>query len=197
MSKKFRWALGILIALGLVIAVNAAGLYAYHLPLVYNDYPLATPTRTSTPTKTSAPTKTPTPTSTPKPGQCLTGKTSGLCITSLDYNPKSGGSLNESISIKNLGSSAVDIEGWRILNDKSEKYDIPKFSLNANSTVKVWTKVGTDDSSNLYMDLDMEFWNNSTDCAYLRDDSRPRKTIDAICYGFDGTYYVPRLDISP
>lgn len=191
MSNKLRWALGILIALSLVVAANAAGLYAYHLPLVYNDYPL--PTATNTPT----PTKTPTPTSTPKPGACLSGKTTGLCITGLDYKPTSGGSLNESISIKNLGSSAVDIEGWRIVNDSSEKYDIPKFSLSAGSTVKVWTKAGTNDSTNLYMGLDTEFWNDHKDCAYLRDDSHPRKSIDAICYGFDGSFYVPRLDLSP
>lgn len=191
MSKKSKWVLGILIVLSLVIVANAAELYMTYLPLVHMEYPTPTPTRTPTPTKT------PTPTPTHAPGACLSGKTSGLCFTSIDYKPKSGGSLNESISIKNLGKSSVDIEGWRVVNDKSEKYDIPKFSLNAGSTVKVWTKVGTDDANNLYMDRETEFWNDSRDCAYLRDDGHPRITIDAICYGYDGLFFTPSLDGIP
>jgi hypothetical protein len=127
----------------------------------------------------------------------LTGKTSGLCITSIIYKPQSGGALNESISIKNLGSSAVDIENWRVVNDQSEKFDIPKYSLNGNTTVKIWTKTGTDDSLNIYMDSSVQFWNDTKDCAYLRDDSQPRKTIDAICYGINGQLYIPNLDQIP
>lgn len=190
MNKKIIWSLGILIALSVVLVANAAQLNESYLPLVYKN-------KITTIIVTPTPTKTPKPTSTPAPGQCLSGKTSGLCITNIDYKPSTGGSLNESITIKNLGSSSVDMEDWRVLNDKSEKFEIPIFSLKANSTVKVWTKVGTDDSSNLYMDLTTQFWNDVNDCAYLRDDSHPRKTIDAVCYGFTGSFYAPVLDESP
>lgn len=189
MSKKIIWILGIFIALSIVLVANAAQLNELYLPVVYKNHLIQV--------KTPTPTKIPKPTATPAPGQCLSGKTSGLCIINIDYQPKSGGSLNESITIKNLGSSSVDMENWRILNDKSEKYDIPAYSLKANSTVKVWTKVGTDDSSNLYMNLEVEFWANVRDCAYLRDDSHPRKTIDAICYGFTGSFYAPILSETP
>jgi hypothetical protein len=189
MKKHLMWILILCLILGTVLIVNAAQLSNLYMPMVY----VTIPTATSTPT----PTKTPTPTHTPKPGACLTGKTSGLCITNIDYAPKSGGALNESITIKNLGSSAVDMEFWRVVNDRSEKFDIPKFSLNGNSTVKIWTKTGTNNSSNLYMDLTVEFWNDVSDCAYLRDDSKPRKTIDAICYGFNGLFYAPSLEEIP
>lgn len=195
MKKNIKWLFGILAVLSIVIVVNAAQLNQAYFPVVYVNLPTAT--RTPTPTKTPIPTKTPTPTKTPAPGQCLSGKTSGLCITNINYKPSSGGPLNESITIKNQGSAAVDIQNWRIVNDKSEKFDIPKFSLNGSSTVKIWTKTGTDDNNNLYMDLSVEFWNDITDCAYLRDDSKPRKTIDAICYGIDGLLYVPVLDETP
>lgn len=189
MKKSLMWAVILCLILGTVLIVNAAQLNNYYMPVVY----VSNPTATRTPT----PTKTPTPTHTPKPGACLSGKTSGLCITNIDYAPKSGGALNESISIKNLGSSAVDMEFWRVVNDRSEKFDIPKFSLNGNSTVKIWTKTGTNDSNNLYMNLTVQFWNDITDCAYLRDDSQPRKTIDAICYGINGLFFTPSLDEIP
>jgi hypothetical protein len=195
MKTNIKWilVLGFLLSIGLI--AEAAQLNQIYMPVVYINNP--TPTSTPTPTKTPNPTRTPRPTSTPAPGQCLSGKTSGLCITIIDYQPKSGGSLNEYIGIKNLGSSAVDLENWRIVNDKSEKFDIPKYSLNSNITVKIWTKTGTNDSSNLYMDRTVEFWNDVTDCAYLRDDSKPRKTIDAICYGLNGLLFIPILDEAP
>lgn len=185
MKKNLKWVLIVCIILGTVLIAEAAQINTIYMPLVYRNIPTATPT------------KTPKPTATPKPGQCLSGKTTGLCITNIDYQPKSGGALNESISIKNMGSSAVDMENWRVVNDSSEKYDLPKFSLNGNSTVKIWTKTGTNDSNNLYMNLTVQFWNDVSDCAYLRDDSKPRKTIDAICYGFDGLLYAPILDEIP
>jgi len=108
-----------------------------------------------------------------------------------------GGVSNESISIKNLGSSAVDMQNWRVVNDSSEKYDIPKFSLSGSSTVKIWTKSGTNDNNDLYMNRTTQFWLDNQDCAYLRDDSQPRKTIDAICYGITGLMYIPNLDDIP
>jgi len=69
--------------------------------------------------------------------------------------------------------------------------------LSSSSTVKIWTKSGTNDSSNLYMNWPEQFWLDDADCAWLKDDSQPRKTIDAICYGISGLLYVPNLDDIP
>ena len=189
MKKSLKWALVLCLILGTVLIANAAQINKYYMPVIYVTFPTAT--------KTPTPTKTATPTKTPAPGQCLSGKTSGLCITNIDYLPKSGGALNESITIKNMGSTSVDMEFWKVVNDRSEKYDIPKFTLNGNSTVKIWTKTGTNDSNNLFMNQTVEFWNDVSDCAYLRDDSKPRKTIDAICYGISGLFFAPISDQIP
>ena len=101
MKMELKWVLAVCLILSFVIIVDAAQLNTIYFPVVYGN--LLTPTNTATPTKT------PKPTSTPALGQCLSGKTTGLCITKIDYKPLSGGALNESISIKNLGSSAVDM----------------------------------------------------------------------------------------
>ncbi len=189
MHKKIILGLAVLLTLSLVFVVQAAFQESYFMPLVYRKLPTATLTPT--------PTKTPTPTNTPgTPGRSL--KTTGVCITNIDYAPKTGGPLNESITIRNLSSSAVNMDNWRILNDKSEKFDIVKFTLNGLSNVKIWTKEGDDDSDELYMDRTEEFWKNNVDCAYLKDDSDPRKTIDSICYDSStGLFFAPALEETP
>jgi hypothetical protein len=48
------------------------------------------------------------------------------------------------------------------------------------------------------MDRTEEFWKDNVDCAYLRDDSDPRKTIDAICYNAStGLVFVPAAEDIP
>jgi hypothetical protein len=181
MSRKHKWILAALIVLSVVIIAQATSLQNLYLPLTYKNHLIATPTKT--------PTITPTP-STP----CLSGKASGVCIIDIDYKPTTGGPLNEFISIKNLGSSSVDMQGWRISSDSGNKFDIETdFTLAGVSTVKVWTKVGINDSSNLYMMRTTEFWKDNQDCAYLKDDSDQRKTIDGVCYGMSGLFYIPPL----
>ena len=99
MSKRLQWGLAILIVLSIAFVAQATVLQNYYLPLVYRQVP--------------------TPTPTPKT-ECLSGKTSGVCITDLEYK---GGIDEEVISIKNL-SSSVDMKDWRITSDTGNKFDI-------------------------------------------------------------------------
>jgi hypothetical protein len=173
MSNRLKWFLAALIALGVVFIAQATSLSSLYLPLVYNKYLIATPTNT------------------PKPGECLSGKTNGVCITDIDYKPITS-PLDEFVSIKNKGNSSVNMELWRVSSDSGNKFDlIDEFTLSVSATVKIWTKHGDDNSTNIYMDLENEFWNDSKDCAWLKDDSDPRKTIDGVCYGTNGQIYSP------
>ena len=47
---------------------------------------------------------------------------------------------------------------------------------------KVWTKIGQDTTSNLYMGLPTPIWKDNQDCAYLRDEN---DVVDTFCYGYD------------
>jgi hypothetical protein len=182
MSRKFKWVIAILVVLSVVIVAQATSLQSTYLPLVYNQEPTATPTHTPTPTVT------PTPST-----ECLSGKDEGVCITDIIYKPTTS-QLDEVVSIKNLDSSSIELENWRLVNEKSEKWIFPLLStLNAKATVNVWTKPGVNNSTNIYMNSATEFWKDNADCAYLRDNSEPtRKTIDRICWK-DGHFYVPAL----
>jgi hypothetical protein len=170
MSRKFKWFIAILVVLSVVIVAQATSLQSTYLPLVYNQEPTATPTHTPTPTVT------PTPST-----ECLSGKDEGVCITDIIYKPTTS-QLDEVVSIKNLGSSSVEMEGWRLSSDSGNKFDITgEFTLPTGATVKVWTKSGDNTTTNIFMNRTTEFWNNNGDKAYLRDNEG--KVVDSICYG--------------
>ncbi len=168
MSSKIKWILAALMALSVVIIAQATTVYNYYMPFVRLD-----------------PTLTPTPTPTQKPKDCINQvfpvSKLKVCFTDINYKPTSS-PLDEWVTIKNLGNSAVDMEGWRIASDSSTdfKYDFPKFTLGTGQTVKVWTKIGTNSSSQLYMNRNVQFWKDNGDCGYLKDDTG--RKINSFCY---------------
>lgn len=184
MSQKYKWIIAAVIVLGIVVIAQASASTTIYMPLFYMP-------STLTPT----PTKTPTPTATPKPGDCISGvfPVSGVkvCFTKIDYKPTTS-PLDEYVDIKNTGSSKVDMTGWRIVNDSSEKYDLPAgYELSTGQTVRVFTKSGKNEALKLYMNRTVEFWKDNRDCAYLKDDDDPRGTVNAFCYGSTGFTAAP------
>ncbi|MGW8225757.1 MAG: lamin tail domain-containing protein [Anaerolineales bacterium] len=171
MTNKIKWFLALVVVLGMVAVVQANAQNDIYLPLI-SSYP----------------------TPTPKPSECLNQVffISGLklCFTGIDYKPTTS-ELDEWVTIKNLGSNAVEMEGFRIASDSSTefKYEFPKFTLNSGQTVKVWTKLGTNSSTTLFMNRTTQFWQDNKDCGYLKNDER--KTINSFCYGLSGFTAAP------
>lgn len=168
MSSKIKWILAALMALSVVIIAQATAINNYYYPVIY-----------------VGPTITPTPTPTEKPTECINQvfpvSKLKVCFTDIVYKPTTS-QLDEWVTIKNLGNSDVEMEGWRIASDSSTdfKYDFPEFTLKTDQTVKVWTKIGTNSSSQLYMNRNVQFWKDNGDCGYLKDDTG--KKINAFCY---------------
>lgn len=79
---------------------------------------------------------------------------------------------DEWVQISNTGSSPVSLNGWKI-EDKGNKhtYTFQSYTLNAGTTVTVFTGKGTSSATELYWQLDDPIWNNNGDTAYLYDDS--------------------------
>ncbi|MGB3700167.1 MAG: lamin tail domain-containing protein [Anaerolineales bacterium] len=183
MSNRIKWALAGILVLSVVIIAQASALTNIYMPVIY-----------------VGPTITPTPIATPKPTECLNQvffvKEIKVCFTDIVYKPTTS-PLDEWVTIKNLGNNSVELEGWRIVSDSSTnfKYDFPKFTLKTGQTVKVWTKVGTNSSSQLYMNRTQEFceennnncfWKDNGDYGYLKDNSR--QTINSFSYGTTGLF---------
>jgi hypothetical protein len=176
---KTKWIIALIATFLLVGAVQAAMQYHIYLPVVRVD-PTLTPTITPSPTITPTPTKTGTP-------------TSGLEITDID-NPDSGDPLDEFITIKNFGSSSVNLTDWFVRDDGPNRYNFPDgFRLGAKATVKIVSGAGSDTSSTLYWDSSVEVWNDGGDCGYLRDNSDGDNVlVDIFCYkaAADGTILI-------
>ena len=135
---------------------------------------------------TASPTPTKKPTSTPRPKYVLD-------IVKIK-NSESMNPLEEYISISNNNNVAVDLTDWFIKDDGPNRYDFPEnYSIGSKKTIKVWTMAGTNTSTDLFWDSPVEVWNDSEDCAYLRDDQRI--LVDTYCYKVDDEGQMIRLQI--
>lgn len=173
MSSKIKWGFAIVMVLSVVIIAQATAINNYYMPAVYFE-PTITPT--------------PTPTQKPPSGcniQNLLGTKVKVCFADIEPKPTTS-PLDEWVKIKNIGNNTAELEGWRISSDTGNKYDFPEFTLKVGQTVTIWTKSGTNSSSVLYMDRELEFWKDNGDCGYLKDDSR--RTINSFCYSAAGLF---------
>ncbi|MCK4898346.1 MAG: lamin tail domain-containing protein [Anaerolineales bacterium] len=159
MSSRLKISIALVVAISTISAFTVWADTIY-LPLIKYD-----PTSTLVPSPT--PTKTPTP-------------TPGVEIIDIEYAPPEPQVDNEYIEIKNEGNDDVDMENWRIKTESGERYDFPKFTLREGRTVKVWSGLGVDGSSNLYWKSQVEIWKDNSDCAYLKDSDKV--LIDKYCY---------------
>jgi competence protein ComEC len=64
------------------------------------------------------------------------------------------------------------LTGWKI-NDEGNKhtYTFPSYTLDAGSTVTVYTKEGTNTAADLYWGIGNPIWINDGDTEYLYDNS--------------------------
>lgn len=180
MAKHLKWLIPIFIILAAVSAALAqSGTNPYYFPLVFKSEP--TPTPSTTPTPTSTPTKTPTPTKTKKPTVTSTPKPNVYIDIDNSVVAPQDDPLDEYIRIKNGTSKSVDMTGWLLRDeDPDNRFIFPDFTLGAGKSVKVWTKAGFNDSSNLYWNRTEQVWNDHNDCVYLRDEENV--LIDSLCY---------------
>lgn len=79
---------------------------------------------------------------------------------------------DEWVQISNTGSSPVFLNGWKIEDEGNKHtYTFQSYTLNAGTTITVFTGKGTNSATELYWQLDDPIWSNNGDTAYLYDDS--------------------------
>ena len=77
---------------------------------------------------------------------------------------------DEWIKVTNKGSSPVSLSGWKIEDEgRKHTYIFPSYTLDAGSTVTVYTKMGTNSATELYWGSSSPIWNNDGDTAYFYD----------------------------
>jgi len=164
-SNIFKALIIVTLVLIIFTAAQAAYTNTVYMPIVFNQ-----PTLTQTTTATPSPTSTPTPTSTHIPG---------VHIIYIDNNPDY--ELDEYVHIKNTEGQTQDMTDWTLRDDNKNIYTFPdNYKLLSGKSVKVWTKSGTDTSTDLYWGSEEPIWNLGSDCGYLRNEDNVR--ISSYCY---------------
>ena len=93
----------------------------------------------------------------------------GLVIAHIEYNPLGNDIGGEYVLISNTADRPIDLTGWTLHDgDLKHAYIFPSLSLASGASVKLWTKKGLDDSTNLYWQSSSAIWNNSGDTVSLR-----------------------------
>ena len=174
----------IVVSLLLILFTAAQGAYTntLYMPIV-----LKQPTHTPTYTATPSPTFTPTPTNTLVPG---------VHITDIENDPPY--ELDEYVTIKNTEGQTQDMTGWILKNDHdpADIFNFPNnYKLLSGKSVKVWTKSGTDTSTDLYWGSDEPIWNLGSDCGYLRNEDNVR--ISSYCYSKPTKTPTPTPTLTP
>lgn len=110
--------------------------------------------------------------------------TASLRILGIEADPPGPDDENlnqETVTIKNVGSSAVRLAEFRLSDRSNTTYIFPDVSLPADAILVIHSGRGTDDAGNLYWNSTRPIWNNSGDTAFLRDAAG--NTVDVYSYG--------------
>ncbi len=101
-------------------------------------------------------------------------------ITHVEYNPSGDDVQGEYVRIENAGGRPADLTDWTLRDDANHTFTFPTFTLGTGASVKVWTKGGMGTTTDLYWGSGSAIWNNTGDCAYLRDGAGT--PVDTYCY---------------
>jgi hypothetical protein len=165
---------------GLAAGVN--GDFSVYLPLLRK--PVAAPTPTPTATATSTPMATATATSTPT-ATATTGPppAGNVKIADIFYDGVKGSQEpDEYVEIHNSGSGAVQLEGWTLRDAASTPhvFTFPNFLMQPGQTCRVYTNEFHEAWCGFSYGSGSAIWNNTGDCAYLRDSGG--LLVDSYCY---------------
>jgi len=90
-------------------------------------------------------------------------------IESINFNPPGADIQGEFVVIENQTSAPIPLTSWTLKDKANHRFSFPPFVLQGAATVKVWTKSGADDASNLFWGRQAAVWNNNGDTGTLLD----------------------------
>jgi competence protein ComEC len=99
--------------------------------------------------------------------------TVSVSITATQFNAPGDDRANlngEWVQVTNSGASPAVMAGWALSDDSNRPvYKFPQFTLGSGASVTVFTGVGADSATKLYMGRSAPIWNNDGDTAILKD----------------------------
>lgn len=96
--------------------------------------------------------------------------TSGVSIAHIEYDPPGRDADGEFVLIVNTSNVPMLLSGWTLSDGHARHvFTFPSFILAPGAEVKVWTRSGANDDTNLYWGNRTAIWNNEGDTGTLTD----------------------------
>jgi len=121
----------------------------------------------------------PTPNVTPEPSptQPAPGK---VVITRIFADGVKSDEPDEYVEIQNQGGGVVQLQGWTLRDKANHIYTFPAYSMKAGEACRVYTNEKHPEFCGFSYESRSPIWNNSGDCAYLRDKNGVE--VSSFCY---------------
>jgi len=153
----------------------------YSLYLPYVVYEIQTPVNTPTPTPTTPVPPTPQPTSTPTPTPTEGPATSGnVQIINIFFDGAGSQEPDEHVDIRNDDTRIIQLQNWTLRDNENHVYTFPSFLMQPSQECRIYTNQSHPEWCGFNYGSGSAIWNNSGDCAYLRDEQG--NPIDEYCY---------------
>lgn len=98
--------------------------------------------------------------------------TSNVLLSIVQVNAKLKGKnaiKDEYIMIQNLGTNALEMTGWTLLDEGNNRYLFPNFILGPGAKVTVRSGVGRNTANDLFWGSRRAVWNNDGDTILIKD----------------------------
>ena len=94
-----------------------------------------------------------------------------LTIDHIEYNPEGSEADGEYVVLTNHESYNVSMVGWFLQDEAAQTAYEFNFTISNNSSIRIYTGDGTDNSTTLYWGWHQGIWNNSGDFAIIQDEN--------------------------
>jgi len=159
--------------------------YSVYLPIIVNSQPPVEPTPETptpeTPTPSTPTPVTPTPPTPTEPTPPVIPTTGNIVIVSIFYDGVNGSAEpDEYVQIQNQDSIAIQVQNWTLRDIANHVYTFPNFIMQPGQYCRIYTNVYDPSTCGFNHGSGSAIWNNSGDCAYLRDSTGT--AINQKCY---------------
>ncbi|MBE0696891.1 MAG: lamin tail domain-containing protein, partial [Anaerolineaceae bacterium] len=103
-----------------------------------------------------------------------------ISIQSIFYDGAGSQEPDEYVELKNLDNHPTNLQSWTLADTAGHTFTFPSFSIQANQVCRVYTNQDHPESCGLNYHSNLPIWNNTGDCAYLKNASA--QLVSSYCY---------------
>ncbi len=151
--------------------------YLIYLPLTIRDHFVPLPTPMPTTPSPQPTTTTPVPSETPTPPPATTGN---IQIINIFYDGAGSQEPDEHVDIRNDDNQPIQLQSWTLRDVADHVFTFPSFVIQPGQVCRVYTNESHPEYCSFNYGSGSAIWNNSGDCAYLRDGVGSQ--VDEYCY---------------